>query len=153
MHAYYQAEMSPLTFTALQWAASGGSLAGLPELAGVRGGSPCVEPGRCRSQVQTGHLLALQAQLQARARTLAQGVGSLTNERVALEQSVAELNGKAIALERWLADNEAKTPQGGPATHRVQGLGSGPCWLLPHPAQAWQCPLQDMLLMQCGEHV
>ena len=54
----------------------------------------------------------LQGQLQARARTLSQGVSSMGNERVALEQSVAELNGKAIALERWLGDNEAKLPSG-----------------------------------------
>ena len=53
-----------------------------------------------------------QQQLTQRGSDLAAGVGGMQAERTALESCVLELSGKAVALERWLADNEAKTPEG-----------------------------------------
>ena len=40
-------------------------------------------------------------------------MAALQREREALEAGVLDMSGKTVALDRWLADNEAKIPEGG----------------------------------------
>lgn len=39
-------------------------------------------------------------------------MAALQREREALEAGVLDMAGKTVALDRWLADNEAKIPEG-----------------------------------------
>lgn len=48
-----------------------------------------------------------------RAEDIQKGIAALTKEREALETSVVGMVGKRQAIDRWLAENEAKLPQGG----------------------------------------
>ena len=44
-------------------------------------------------------------------------MAALLREREALEAGVLDMAGKTVALDRWLAENEAKVPQGILDTH------------------------------------
>ena len=48
-----------------------------------------------------------------RGEEIRKGVAALQREREALEAGVLDMSGKTVALDRWLADNEAKIPEGG----------------------------------------
>lgn len=57
-------------------------------------------------------LFNVQAQLTQRGEEIRKGVAALQREREALEAGVLDMSGKTVALDRWLADNEAKIPEG-----------------------------------------
>ena len=47
-----------------------------------------------------------------RGQEVQKGIAGLQREREALEAGVLEMAGKTVALDRWLAENEAKIPEG-----------------------------------------
>ncbi len=47
-----------------------------------------------------------------RGEEVQRGVAALQREREALEAGVLDMAGKTVAFDRWLADNEAKIPEG-----------------------------------------
>ncbi|KAK9813095.1 hypothetical protein WJX72_008931 [[Myrmecia] bisecta] len=57
-------------------------------------------------------LLETQNELSRRRGQIEQGIASMQQEKVALESTVLEMHGKSVAMERWLAENEAKNPEG-----------------------------------------
>ncbi len=63
-----------------------------------------------------------------RGEEVQRGVAALQREREALEAGVLDMAGKTVALDRWLADNEAKIPEGqSAAAHLVVWLISWSC--------------------------
>lgn len=59
----------------------------------------------------------LQRPLCRRGQEVQKGIAGLQREREALEAGVLEMAGKTVALDRWLAENEAKIPEGATAFH------------------------------------
>ncbi len=58
-------------------------------------------------------------------------MAALQREREALEAGVLDMAGKTVALDRWLADNEAKIPEGQQAAaHMVVWISPRSCCIL-----------------------
>ena len=54
-----------------------------------------------------------------RGEEVSRGVARLQKEREALEQSVLDMANKTQAMDSWLAENEAKIPDGKPQVQRL----------------------------------
>ena len=69
-----------------------------------------------------------------RGEEVQRGVAALQREREALEAGVLDMAGKTVALDRWLADNEAKIPEGRHAAAHLVVL-----------TKLWSCCIMRML--------
>lgn len=66
------------------------------------------------------HCYRVQWSLCRRGQEVQKGIAGLQREREALEAGVLEMAGKTVALDRWLAENEAKIPEGA-TPHQCSG--------------------------------
>ncbi|KAL0026775.1 hypothetical protein WJX77_000858 [Trebouxia sp. C0004] len=85
-------------------------------------------------------LFSIQAQLTQRGGEVQRGVAALQREREALEAAVLDMAGKTVALDRWLADNEAKIPEGEVDADTAIVAADPLC------QQALECQAEDMAI-------
>jgi len=80
-----------------------------------------------------------------RGEEVQRGVAGLQREREALEAGVLDMSGKTVALDRWLADNEAKIPEGNLTQHALITLSG--LW----PSHLRLCSVSLLVLvLQCS---